>query len=288
MYFILVPVILWYAIFCYAPMYGIVMAFQDYIMSRGYFRSSFVGLKHFVALYHDSYFRRAFYNTAIIAVYRVVTIFPFSIILALILNEIRRMAFRKTVQTIIYVPHFLSWVIVASIFLTFFNPEKGIIAAINEITGKRTLDILINPNLFRHILILTDIWKEAGFSTVIYVAGIAGIDPILYEAAIVDGAGRWAQIWHITLPGIKSVIVISFILLLGNVLTWGFDQIFNFYNPMVYSTGDILGTYIYRTAMADMKFSYGAAAGLFQSVICAVLLLSSNYALRKMGETSIY
>jgi len=288
LYIIFIPVLVWYIIFCYIPMYGIIMAFQDYTMSKGFFASPFVGLKNFRELFRDEYFLRAFSNTVIIAVYRMLTEFPFSIILALLLNEIRHIGYRKTIQTIIYLPHFLSWVIVASIFITVFSPEDGLVTTLFAAMGVHIPDVLTKSDSFRSVLILTDIWKESGWMTVIYVAAIAGIDIQLYEAATIDGAGRWRQMWNITLPGIRSTIVIMFILTLGQILTWGFDQVYNFYNPLVYDTGDILDTYIFRTALADIRFSYAAAAGLFRSVICTALLLVSNNVVKLLGEESIY
>lgn len=288
LYIIFIPVLVWYLIFAYIPMYGVIMAFQDFTMSKGYFGSPFVGLEHFSELLKDELLWRAFSNTVIIAAYRLCTIFPFAIILALLLNEVRHMKFRKTIQTIIYLPHFLSWVIVASIFITIFSPEKGLITAFCQLSNIETPDLLTNSGIFRTILISTDIWKEAGFSTVIYIAAMAGIDPQLYEAAIVDGAGRWSRVWHITLAGIRSTIVIMFILTIGQILNWGFDQVYNFYNPMVYDVGDILDTYIFRTAMGDNKFSYAAAAGMVRSILCIGLLVTSNWIVKKLGEESIY
>lgn len=288
LYLIFIPVLAWYIIFCYIPMYGIVMAFQDYTMSKGFFASPFIGLANFRELFRDEYFLRAFSNTVIIAVYRMLSEFPFSIILALLLNEIGRIKYRKVIQTVIYLPHFLSWVIVASIFITVFSPENGLVTILFSTMGIQIPDVLTSADSFRSVLILSDIWKESGWMTVIYVAAIAGINIQLYEAATIDGAGRWSQMWHVTLPGIRNTIVIMFILTLGQILTWGFDQVYNFYNPLVYDTGDILDTYIFRTALADTNFSYAAAAGLFRSVICTVLLLVSNYIVKAFGEESIY
>lgn len=287
-YLMLVPVLIWYAIFCYVPMYGLVMAFQDFLMSKGFFRSPFVGLKHFVELYNDPDFVRAFVNTVLIALLRMVTEFPFGIILALLLNEMRHAKLRKGLQTIVYLPHFISWVIVASIFFTFLSPEKGLPQAVYAALGKDAPDYLTNPGNFRALLILSDIWKEAGFSTVVYIAAMAAIDPQLYEAALMDGAGRWGQMWHVTLPGISNIVVVMFILTIGQILNWGFDQVYNFYSPTVYSTGDIIDTYIFRSALGDNRFSFAAAAGLVKSILCAALLLGSNALVRKLGEESIY
>jgi putative aldouronate transport system permease protein len=287
-YLMLAPVLLWYLIFCYVPMYGLVMAFQDFLMSKGFFGSRFVGFKHFVELYRDPDFMRAFANTVVIALLRMVTEFPFAIALALLFNEMRHARFRKALQTVVYLPHFLSWVIVASIFFSFLSPERGLPQMVYSAFGKDAPDYLTNAESFRALLILSDVWKEAGFSTVVYVAAMAAIDPALYEAALMDGAGRWGRVWHVTLPGISNIVVVMFILTLGQILNWGFDQVYNFYSPMVYSKGDIIDTYIFRSALGDNKFSFAAAAGLVKSILCGVLLVASNAFVKKLGEESIY
>ena len=287
-YIMIFPVIAWYIIFCYIPMYGIITAFQDYNMNKGNFGSEFVGLKHFLILFKDADFWGAFRNNVIIAFYRLVTAFPIPIILALILNEVKGLKFKKTVQTVIYLPHFISWVIVASVVIVVLNTENGLIATLYNAMGKEVPYIMSDPKAFRSVLIWSDIWKEAGWGTIIYMAAIAGIDVSLYEAAIVDGAGRWKQMWHITLSGIRNVVVIMLILTVGSILNWGFDQVYNLYNPLVYETGDIIDTYIFRTALADNKLSYAAAAGLFKSLLCVVLLVGSNKIANLLNEEGIY
>lgn len=287
-YIMLIPVIIWYVIFCYVPMYGIVTAFQDYVMHKGVFNSPFVGLKHFYELFEDALFLQAFKNSLIIAAYRMIFEFPVPIILAILLNEVRQSWLSKTIQTIVYLPHFLSWVIVASIMLTIFNPDQGLIAALMELIGGKLSDNLITAHTFRGILIVTNIWKEAGWGMIIYIASIAGIDVNLYEAALVDGANRFQRMWHITLPGIKSVIIVMLILTIGNILRTGFDQVFNLSNPLVMETGDIIDTYVYRTVMKDYKLSYAAAIGLFNSVICSALLLFTNWLAKVFNQEGIY
>lgn len=286
-YIMLLPVLAWYIIFCYLPMYGIVTAFQDYSMYKGTFHSPFVGLEHFRTLMEDSFFWRAFRNSVIIAVYRLVFEFPIPIILAIMINELRQSWLRKTIQTIVYLPNFLSWIIVASIVFTILNPDIGVIAEFMKQMGieKRNL---VTPDNFRGLLIITDIWKTAGWGTIIFLASMSGIDLNLYEAAYVDGADRFHRIWHITLPAIRNVIAIVLILMVGSVLRTGFDQVFNMGSPMVMETGDIIDTYVTRTVMRDYKLSYAAAIGLFNSVICAILLFSSNFAARKLNQDSIY
>jgi len=287
-YLMLIPVVVWYILFCYYPIYGLVMAFQDFSMGAGYWRSPWVGLKHFYELFRDAYFLRAFRNTAIIALQRLAFGSTFEIVLALLLNEVRHISFRKTVQTIVYLPHFLSWVIVASVFVTMLNPERGLIAPVFALFGAKAPSLLTDASIFRPVLIVTDIWKSAGFATIIYVAAIAGIDPTLYEAAVIDGAGRWRQLWNVTLPGISLTVTIMIIIYIGQSMTWGFDQIYNLYNRLVYETGDIIDTYIVRSVMGDNKFSYAAAAGMFRSVICTSLLLVANFLSKRLTGKGIF
>lgn len=287
-YIMLLPVVVWYIVFCYAPIYGLVMAFQNYSVGLGFFRSPFVGLDNFIELMDDKYFMRAFNNTAIIALQRIIFCGSFEIILALILNEVRHIKIRKSLQTILYLPHFLSWVVVASIFITVTSPQRGLLMPIFQSFGLKAPDLMSSSRIFRTILIVTDMWKEAGFGTIIYIAAIAGVDVSLYESAVMDGAGRFKQLLHITLPGISATIIIMLILYVGQSMTWGFDQVYNLYNKLVYETGDILDTYIVRTAMGDSRFSYAAAAGFFRSVICSALLVLTNMVSKKITGKGIY
>lgn len=287
-YMMFAPVLLWYVLFQYMPMYGIIMAFQDFSYGKGFAGSPFVGLKHFRLLLQDEFFLRAFKNTVIIAIYRVSICCAFEIVVALALNEVRIRFFRKTVQTILYMPHFLSWVIVGSIFITMLSPVRGILKPLFGLFGQPAPAPFIKPGLFRGVLIATSMWKSTGFGTIIYMAALAGIDPDLYQAASIDGANRWKQLWHVTLPGIKSTIVVLYILNLGQCLKWGFDQVFNMYNRLVFVTGDIVDTFIVRTAMADNRFSYAAAAGLILSVISLCMLIAANKVMKKVAGHSIY
>ncbi len=287
-YLMLLPVVLWYAIFCYGPMYGIVTAFQDYSMSAGVFESPFVGMKHFNTLWGDSLFWRAFRNSVIIAFYRLIFEFPIPIILAVMINELRRSWTRKLAQTVLYLPHFLSWVIVASIIVTFVNPDTGLIAAVAKAFGSEMPPNIITASSFRGLLIVTNIWKEAGWGMIIYLASMSSVDANLYEAAYVDGANRFQRIWHVTLPALKGVIAIQMILMAGSVLRSGFDQVFNLSNPLVMETGDIIDTYVYRTVMKNYQLSYASAIGLFNSLICTVLLLLSNFLSKRLTSQSIY
>lgn len=284
----LFPVLLWYLIFCYGPMYGLVTAFQDYNMNRGVLGSSFAGLRHFQTLAGDKYFWRAFGNTLIIAFYRILFVFPVGVILALLLNELPGKRFRRAVQTGIYLPHFISWVIAASIIIAILSPDTGLVDGIFKTLNRKPPILLTKPSAFRTILILSEIWKEAGWNTIIYVATISGIEQTQYEAAYVDGAGRWKQMWYITLPGLLSTILIMLILTVGQVMSTGFDQVYNLYNARVYATGDIIDTYIFRTVLSDNKLSYASAAGLFKSVAGTCLLLSSNFLSQRLTDNGLF
>ncbi|MFV0399839.1 MAG: ABC transporter permease [Oscillospiraceae bacterium] len=287
-YIMLLPVVVWYAIFCYGPMYGVLTAFQDYSMSKGVFASPWVGLKHFETLMNDTLFWRAFRNSVVLALYRIIIEFPIPIILAILLNEIRSSVARKTAQTILYLPHFLSWVIVASIVITFFNPDTGLIAAITKQFGFNLPPNLITNNTIRGLLIGSNIWKEAGWGTIIYLAAISGVDASLYEAAYADGANRFRRAWHVTLPAVRSVIAVQMILTIGSVLRAGFDQVYNMSNKLVMDKADIIDFYVFRTIMSDYQLSYAAAIGLFNSLICTALLLLSNFLGRRLNGESIY
>ena len=288
-YLMFLPILIWYIMFHYVSMYGIIMAFQDFSYAKGYSGSEWVGLKHFKALFQDEYFLRALRNTVVISLYRVTICCSFEIILALLLNEVRARLFRKTVQTVLYIPHFLSWVIISSVFLTLLSSDRGVVQPLAELLGAEgRVAPLLDADAFRPLLIITAMWKEAGFGTIMYIAAIAGIDPGLYEAAKIDGANRWQQLLYVTLPGLKSTIVVMTILNLGQCLKWGFDQVYNLYNRMVFDTGDIVDTFIVRTAMADGRWSYAAAAGLVMSLMCMTILLVANKVMKKVAGHSIY
>ncbi len=287
-YLMLLPVVAWYVVFCYAPMYGVVTAFQDYVMHKGIRGSAWVGLKHFMALRKDIFFWRAFRNSVIIALMRMVVEFPVPILLALLLNELRAKWFKSVMQTVMYLPHFLSWIICASVIQTIFNADNGLFTlAMHHLFGAPLQNYVV-PSTFRWFLVFTNIWKEAGWSMIIFIAAMAGIDPTLYEAAVVDGASRLQRCLHVTLPGIGSTIVIVLILNIGSMLNTGFDQVFNMQNPLTLETGDIIDTYVTRTVMKDAKFSYASAIGLFNSVINTILLLLANKGAHLMGQPGIY
>ncbi|KRE98521.1 protein lplB [Paenibacillus sp. Soil766] len=288
MYLMLLPGVLYFFIFKYVPMYGVTMAFQDYRPHLGFFESPWVGFKHFERFFNEPQFGMLFRNTVILAVYNLFFFFPMPIILALMMNEVRRAAFKNFVQTLVYIPHFVSWVVVVGIFYILFTTENGILnELLYQITGNK-IAFLLEADWFRTMIITQSIWKEVGWGTVIFLAALAGVDLQQYEAARIDGAGRWRQLWHITLPAIRSTIIILFILRLGSFLDSGFEHIFLMLTPTNREVGEVFDTYVYTKGMTQAQYSYSAAVGLFKSLIGLVLVLGSNWLAKKFGEEGIY
>lgn len=288
LYIMLIPVMLWYLLFCYLPMYGITLAFREFSYNKGFFDSPFVGFANFKELFNDTTFVNALKNTVIINSLRILFGFPVPIIFALLLNEIFHIKFKRVVQTITYLPHFISWVALAGIMNSILALDSGALNVILRSLGFEQVDFLMDNSYFRGTLIVSDIWKEMGWNTIIYLAAIAGINPDLYEAAVVDGAGRWKRIWKVTLPCIQNTMVIMLILQLGYIMQMGFEQIYNLYNAVVYETGDILDTYIVRNLMQNPRYGVQAAAGLVKSVISFVMLVIANNIAKMMGQEGIY
>ncbi len=288
MYLLILLPLVWLAIFRYWPLYGVTMAFQDFNFRDGYFGSDWVGLKHFIFLFQRSTFMRAFWNTWIINGLRIVFGFPAPIILALLLNEVRSNGYKRLVQTVTYLPHFIGWVILAGIFRSLLARDYGVINNLFEAIGLTRIDFLQSNATFRGVLVVTDIWRNVGYGTIIYLAAIAAINPELYESAIVDGAGRWRRMFAITLPGMVSTMIVLLILRMGYLLTVGFDQVYNLYNPLVYETGDIMQTYILRALQENPRWSQMAAAGFIRAIIGLVLLLGANRLVRLFGREGIY
>jgi putative aldouronate transport system permease protein len=268
-------------------MWGILIGFQDYNIFRGFNASPWVGLKHFIRFFTSPTFAPLMINTLILSLYSIIFAFPAPLILALFLNEIRSKLFKQTIQTMIYVPHFISWVIVASISFMVLN-TTGPINGIIKFFGRDSVAFLTELNTFRPIIIIQTIWKESGWGTIVFLAALTGVDAEQYEAAIVDGAGRFRQVWHITLPAIRSTIVILLILRLGNVLDNGFDQIFLMSNAGNRTVSDVLDTFTYREGIINGFFSYTTAIGLFKSVIGMILILGSNKLAKVAGESGIF
>ena len=284
------PVIVGLALFHYIPMYGIVIAFKEFKLSKGILGSDWVGLKQFQKLLMMPSFKEVFGNTVRISALRILFGFPAPILLSLLINEIGVMPFKKTVQTISYLPHFLSWVVLGGIFQQFLSPSTGFVNQIIAWLGGKPIFFLADPGYFVGTLIITGIWKGIGWGTIIYLACISGISPELYEAATVDGANRLQRVLHITLPGLIPVISIQFILNSGNLVNAGFDQIFNLYNENVYRVADIVDTYVYRRGLIDQQYSFSAAAGLFKNVISFALVLLTNVVVKRLnsGEGGIW
>ena len=288
LYLMLLPGVLFFIIFKYVPMYGVTMAFQDYRPHLGFFDSPWVGLKHFQRFFAEPQFGMLFRNTVILAVYNIVFFFPLPIILSLMLNEVRRTKFKSFVQTLVYIPHFVSWVVVVGIFYILLTTESGILNEfLYRITGRK-IAFLLEAEWFRTMIITQSIWKEVGWGTVIFLAALAGVDLQQYEAARIDGAGRWRQLWHITLPAIRSTIVILLILRLGNFMDSGFEHIFLMLTPTNREVGEVFDTYVYTKGLTQAQYSYSAAVGLFKSAIGLALVLGSNWMAKKFGEEGIY
>ena len=281
------PGYVWLFMFSIVPMVGIVMAFEDYNPSKGWFGSEWVGLQWFEYLWLIPDAKRALRNTLIIAVSKVILNIIVPLIFALLLNEVKNVKYKKTVQTIVYLPHFVSWVILANILTNIFG-STGIFNTILTALGHEKILLLTLPDSFRAVVIWSDVWKEFGYNAVIYLAALTGISPDLYEAAAIDGANRWQQTWHITLPGLIPTVVLLTTLAMGNVLNAGFDQVFNLYNQLVIETGDIIDTYVYRVGITNMQFSLATAAGLFKSVVSFVLVVTSYVLAYKFADYTIF
>lgn len=287
-FFMLLPVLAYFVIFHYVPIYGVLMAFQDFRIFKGISGSEFVGLKHFRELFDGIYFMQVLKNTLIINAYKILFGFPAPILLALLINEVMRPRFKKFVQTISYLPHFLSWIVLSGIVIEILSPSRGALNVLLMELGFQPVYFLASTDWFRTILVSTDIWKGVGFSAIIYLAAIAGISPELYEAAEVDGISRLKKVWYITLPSIAPVIVIMVILNSGSIINDDFDQIFNLLNTNVLSVGDVISTYTYTEGIAKMNYSYAAAVGLFKNVIALIMVLTANTIARRFSDQAIF
>lgn len=278
---------LFLAVFSFAPLFGILMAFQDYLPAKGILQSRWVGLENFDFIFSLPSSRQIFANTIIISLGKLAAGIIVPVFFALLLNEIRVIAFKRTVQTIVYLPHFLSWVVLANVVSSILGFDGPVNSLIQSMGHDRIL--FLGSNVwFRPVIILSDCWKEFGYGSIIYLSALTSIDPGLYESASLDGASRLQKIFYITLPMLVPTIVLMMALNLGNILNAGFDQIFNLYNPLVYETGDIIDTYVYRIGLIDMQYSLATAVGLIKSVIGFVLIMSSNLVSRKLVSRSIF
>lgn len=278
----MVPALIYYIVFHYLPMYGVLLAFKDFKITQGILGSPWAGFTHFEKIFHDSYFYTVLKNTIVISLYKLIFGFPVPILFALLLSEVTNMKFKKVVQTISYLPHFISWVVMAGIFFTIFSLEGPVNALIKVFGGEPTL-FLADPRYFRTILVVTSIFQGFGWGSIIYFAAISSIDPQLYEAAVIDGAGRFKRMWYISIPMLVPVIAIMLILSMSGILDAGFDQIFNMYNVQVYNVSDIIDTYVYRKGLIDMNYSYATAVGLSKSVVALVLIIVVNRIVKWIG-----
>lgn len=285
----LLPGMFFVFVYSYVPMAGIVLAFQNFIPARGLFgRQQWVGLKNFAFMVRLPNFVSLISNTVSIAMMKIAVNLVFPIFVALLLNEVAAYRVKKAFQTIIYLPYFLSWVIIAGVMINMLSPSTGLVNKVIGFFGVSPVYFLGNPKAFPLTMVVTDLWKNFGFGTVIYLAALTNIDPTLYEAASIDGAGRWRQTLHVTIPGIRSVVILMLTLSLGNVLNAGFEQIFNFYSPQVYETGDIIDTFVYRLGIVQARYSLATAVGMAKSLVSLVLISVSYYLASRFADYRIF
>ena len=287
-FLLFLPVLAWYIIFCYLPMYGIVIAFQDFKLASGIAGSEWVGFAQFEKLFRSPSFLRVFKNSVEISLLRIVIGFPMPIILALMLNEIQNKYFKKISQTISYLPHFLSWVVLAGVFTQILSPSTGIVNKILNQLGVESIYFMGDPQWFRFTLISTGVWQSVGWGSIIYIAAITSIDTQLYEAAVIDGANRMQRIMKITLPSIAPVITIQLILTSGSIINAGFDQIFNMYNDSVMKVSDIIDTFVYRKGLVEMEYSFSTAVGLFKNIISLAFVVGTNFIAKRVNDNGIW
>lgn len=288
LYLLALPGILFFIVFKYIPLGGLVIAFQNYSPFVGVRGSEWVGFEHFQRFFSNPEFLILFRNTMAINLMSLFFFFPLPIVLSLMLNEVRSVFYKRVVQSVVYMPHFLSWVIISGLTFLLFAKGEGLVNKLLESFGATRIDFLTNSNLFWIMLTIQSIWKECGWGTILFLAAMAGIDPGVYEAARMDGASRLRQMWHVTLPAIRSVIVILLILRLGHMMDVGFEQVFLMYNGAVSEVAEVFDTYVYRVGIQQGQFSYSTAAGLFKSVVGLTLVVISNWASKKMGEEGVY
>ena len=287
-YLLALPGLIYFLLFHYLPMFGLVIGFKDYSIYTGIFESNWVGLSVFYRLFRLDGFLRALRNTVIISLYKLCTGFPASILIALLLNELRTRLYSKYVQTALIIPHFVSWVVIYGLLYALLSPNIGLVGTIYGVFAPNTAvpNLLANKNAFRSLLVVTNVWRNAGFASIMYTAAIAGIDPQIYESAQLDGAGRFKQAIHVTLPCIRTTIITMWILRLGSILSVDFEQVLALQNPVVLETGDIIDTFVYRMGLKQAEYSLSTAAGLFKSVIAMMFVIGTNAIVRKIDSDS--
>lgn len=288
LYIFLLPAILYFAIFQYGPMYGIQIAFKNFIPSKGIWGSPWVGLKHFRNFFDSYYFPVLIKNTLGISLYQLVAGFPIPIILALMINEVKNKYFKKIVQNVTYAPHFISTVVMVGMIMTFLSPSNGIINSVIKAFGGEPIYFMSKSSMFKDIYVWSGIWQNAGWGTIIYLATLAGIDPSLHEAAVVDGATRLQRIRHINIPGIMPTMVITLIMNVGGIMSVGFEKVYLMQNPLTMEASDVISTYVYRIGLLNAQYSFSSAVGFFNSVINFILLVTVNKIARHVNETSLW
>lgn len=288
LYLMLIPFAAYFIIFVYKPMYGLQIAFKDYNVFKGVSESPWVGMENFTEFFSGPYFWRILKNTVMISLYDLVFCFPAPIILALLFNEVKSKGFKKFAQTSTYIPYFISAVVIAGLVTSFLSPSTGIVNNIIALFGGERTYFLTQPHYFRGIFTIMNIWKTAGFNSIIYLSALTAIDEGLYEAAVIDGANRWKQTTHITLPGIMPTMVMMFIMKIGNMLNVGYELIILLYQPTTYETADVINTYVYRTGLVDANYSLAAAVGLFNGLVGMVLVCTANSVSKRVTEYGLW
>ncbi|MGE7624962.1 ABC transporter permease [Viridibacillus sp. NPDC096237] len=287
LYLLLAPVILYFVVFHYFPLYGLQIAFKDFIATKGIMGSPWVGFKHFERFFDSYYFWRLIKNTVGIGLFTLVVSFPVPIILALMLNEVKSLRYKKFVQTVIYAPHFLSTVVVVGMLLLFLKPE-GLVNQVITLFGGNSIDFITEPGWFKSLFVVSDVWQTMGWSSIIYIAALAAVDPAQHEAAMIDGASKFQRIIHINIPAIMPTIVILFILNAGSVMAVGFEKVYLMQNDLNMSTSDVISTFVYRSGILEAQYSFSAAVGLFNSLINFIMLIMVNQIAKKVNETSLW
>ncbi len=288
LYFMLLLPIIWYVLFLYTPMYGILIAFKDYRPAKGIWGSEWIGFEHFARFFSGFYFNRIVGNTLVINFLSLLFGFPFPIFFALLLGELRSTRFRKILQNVAYIPHFLSAVIIVSIMQLIFNPNTGVYNMIREMLGLSTTNYFASVSAFKPMYIISGIWQNMGWDAILYIAALAGIDPTLYEAAAIDGAGRLQKIWHISLPGISSTITIMLLLRCGQIMNIGYEKVLLMQNSLNQASSDVISTYVYRVGILEGNFDYSTAISLFNSVCNVILLVIANFIAKRVNNTSLW
>ncbi|MGD0006751.1 MAG: ABC transporter permease subunit [Anaerolineaceae bacterium] len=288
LYLMLLPGIIYYLVFRFLPMAGLVMAFQDYKLVGGIFASPWVGFKYFDEIFTGPFFGRILFNSFYISFLKLLFGYPAPIILALMLNEVRRSWFKKLVQTITYLPNFLSWVIIYGMVLILLSPSTGLVNEVIKAQGADPINFLTDKTWFIVVLVASSVWAYAGYSAVIYLAALSNISPELYEAATIDGASRMQQVWYVSLPGIRNVMMVLLILSMGSILDAGFAQIYIFYNPQVYQVSDIIDTWVFRNGVEQLQISLSTAMGFFRSVVGLVMIVGANWTAKKVTGSGLW